>query len=239
MTAFNVRVDHSEQHAQPTLLSDIILGAQDGLVNVLGIILGVSAATSDIRLIMVASLAALGAESISMGAVAYTSTKSRFKHYQKEVHTEKREMIEVPKTERQEVIDVLVEWGYKGKKLKDMTDMICSNDKAWLEFMMAFELKLAPVDKSAPFKSFLTVITATIFGSIIPLLPFIFFSGSIMTSVILSVLLSAFVLFMVGYYEAKTTLGSVWRSGFEMLIIGLTAGLAGYLIGRIFGAGAA
>jgi VIT1/CCC1 family predicted Fe2+/Mn2+ transporter len=145
-------------------------------------------------------------------------------------------MREVPKTERQEVVDVLVEWGYKGKKLKDMTDMICSNDKAWLEFMMAFELKLAPVDKSAPFKSFLTVLTATIFGSVTPLLPFIFFSGNITTSMVASVLLSAFVLFMVGYYEAKTTLGSVWRSGFEMLIIGLTAGLAGYLIGRIFGA---
>ena len=239
MTAYNVRVEHAEQHSKPTLLSDIILGAQDGLVNVLGIILGVSAATSDIRLILVASLAALGAESISMGAVAYTSTKSRLMHYMKEVGTEKKEMKEVPKTERQEVVDVLVGWGYKGKKLQKMTDMICSNEKAWLEFMMAFELKLAPIDKSAPFRSFLTVLTATIFGSMIPLLPFIFFSGNIAFSVILSVLLSAFVLFMVGYYEAKTTLGSVWRSGFEMLIIGLTAGLAGYLIGRIFGARAA
>ena len=63
----------SEQHARRTLLSDFILGSQDGLVNVLGIILGISVATQNLRLILVATLAALGAESVSMGAVAYTS----------------------------------------------------------------------------------------------------------------------------------------------------------------------
>ncbi len=236
MTALNIRNEHSEQHSRPTMLSDVILGGQDGLVNVLGIILGVSAATSDVRLIFVAALAALGAETISMAAVAYTSTKSRFKHYLKEVETEKREMREVPKVERQEVVDVLVEWGYKGKKLKSMTDLICSNEKAWLEFMMSFELKLAPVEKSAPAKSFVTVLIATALGSVIPLIPFIFFSGNIATAAIASVILSAIVLFIVGYYEAKVTLGSLWRSGMEMLLIGLTAGFAGYLIGRVFGA---
>ena len=67
----------NERHAQPTLLSNFILGSQDGLVNVLGILLGLTAATGDIRIFFVAALAALGAESISMGAVAYTSTSAR------------------------------------------------------------------------------------------------------------------------------------------------------------------
>lgn len=236
MTALNLRNEHAEQHSQPTLLSDIILGAQDGLVNVLGIILGVSAATSDTRLIFVAALAALGAESISMGAVAYTSTKARFRHYLKEIEIEKKEMKEVPKIERQEVVDVLVGWGYKGKELKLMTDLICSNEKAWLEFMMAFELKLAPIDKSAPFRSFLIVLISTALGSIVPLIPFIFLSGNMVMGVVASVVLSAMVLFIVGYYEAKSTLGSVWRSGVEMLLIGMAAGLVGYLVGRAFGA---
>src|SRR2546428_8176646 len=63
-------------HPKPTVLSDFILGSQDGIVNVLGIILGLSAATRDVRIILVATLAALGAESIAMGAVAYTSTRA-------------------------------------------------------------------------------------------------------------------------------------------------------------------
>src|SRR3989475_5925830 len=62
----------SASHPKPTVLSDFILGSQDGIVNVLGIILGLSAATRDVRIILVATLAALGAESIALGAVAYT-----------------------------------------------------------------------------------------------------------------------------------------------------------------------
>jgi vacuolar iron transporter family protein len=236
LTAYNVRKEHAEEHAHPTFLSDFILGSQDGLVNVLGIILGVSAATSDIRIVFVAALAALGAESISMGAVAYTSTLSRRRLYLKEAEQERREMKEIPKVERKEVWDVLVEWGYKGKELEKLTDTICSNPKAWLEFMMAFELKLAPVEETAPFRSFMTVFAATIFGSIIPLIPFIFLQSSITSAVIASIVLSAIVLFLIGYYEAKITIGSIWRSGLQMVAIGLVSGFAGYIIGRIVGA---
>ena len=74
-----------EAHAQPGLISDFILGSQDGLVNVLGVILGVAVASQDMRIILAGGLAATFAESISMGAVAYTSTIARRDHYLKEV----------------------------------------------------------------------------------------------------------------------------------------------------------
>ena len=54
-------------------LRDIILGGQDGLVNVLGVTAGVAAASGDTRLTIAAGLAATFAESFSMAAVAYTS----------------------------------------------------------------------------------------------------------------------------------------------------------------------
>lgn len=236
MTAYNMRQEHTEQHAHPTFLSDFILGSQDGLVNVLGIILGVSAATSDTRILLVAALAAMGAESISMGAVAYTSTMSRRRLYLKEAEQEKREMKEIPKVERKEVSDVLEGWGYKGAELNKMTDMICSNPNAWLEFMMAFELKLSPVDKTAPLRSLLTVLGATVVGSVIPLIPFLLFQSSIVTGLMASVALSALTLFLIGYYEARITVGSIWRSGMQMMAIGLASGFAGYLIGHFIGA---
>src|SRR5438093_1042483 len=75
----------AEKHAQPGLLSDFILGSQDGLVNVLGVILGVAVASRNlsdpITIILAGGLAATFAESISMGAVAYTSTLARRDHY--------------------------------------------------------------------------------------------------------------------------------------------------------------
>ena len=100
-------------HPKPGVLSDFILGSQDGIVNVLGIILGLSAATRDVRIILVATLAALGAESIAMGAVAYTSTRARRRLYLSQVVQERREMEEVPQTERDEVREILAGWGYK------------------------------------------------------------------------------------------------------------------------------
>src|SRR3989338_5827628 len=63
---------HHEVHKTNFNLPEIILGGQDGLVNVLGVILGVAAASSSTQLVIVAGLAAAFAESISMGAVAYT-----------------------------------------------------------------------------------------------------------------------------------------------------------------------
>ena len=162
----------SEPHARPSLLSNFILGSQDGLVNVLGILLGLTAATSDIRLIFVAAFAALGAESISMGAVAYTSTLARRKEYLKEVRREETEMREVPDTERSEVRYVFQKWGYQGEELERLTDLIASKPKAWLEFMMSHELQLEPVGAAEPRRSFMVVLSSTVFGSFIPLIPY-------------------------------------------------------------------
>lgn len=226
-----------EPHSSHSFLSDFILGSQDGLVNVLGILLGISAATTDLRLIYVASLAALGAESISMGAVAYTSTLARRRQYLKEVEREEREMKEVPDAERGEVEDVLREWGYQGEELETMADHIQGNPKAMLEFMMAFELRLAPVEVGEPRRSFVVVLSSTVFGSIIPLIPFFFVTAAeVRNGIIGSVILSGAVLAFIGAYEAKTTVGSLWRSALQMAVIGLTAGFAGYVIGLLVGA---
>ena len=59
----------------------VILGGQDGLVNVLGIVLAVAKATHDKRVILISGLAATFAESISMAAVAYTSAKAGNEYY--------------------------------------------------------------------------------------------------------------------------------------------------------------
>ncbi len=226
----------TELHARHGLLSNFILGSQDGLVNVLGILLGLTAATSDLRLIFVAAFAALGAESISMGAVAYTSTLARRKQYLKEVSREKTEMREVPEAERNEAREVFQKWGYQDEELERLTNLIASKPKAWLEFMMSHELQLESVGESEPRRNFLVVLSATIFGSFIPLVPYFLVGKDLLLSAFGSVTVSGIALFVIGYYEAKTTVGSIWRSGLQMAAIGLAAGLAGFLIGHFIGA---
>src|SRR2546425_3265979 len=107
-------------HPKPTVLSDFILGSQDGIVNVLGITLGLSAATRDVRIILVATLAALGAESIAMGAVAYTSTRARRRLYLSQALQERREMKEIPQTERGGVPEIPTRGGYQGADLAEI-----------------------------------------------------------------------------------------------------------------------
>ena len=219
-----------EAHPHPTLLSDFILGSQDGMVNVLGIILGLAAAGAPRTIIIIATLAAMGAESIAMGAVAYTSTLSRRRLYLAEEERERQEMREVPEIERGEVRVVLEGWGYQGADLEDMLDRICRNPKAMLEFMMAFELKLSPVEPKAPRNSAAIVGSATVLGHFLPLIPF-FILLDVRLGAIVSIIVSAVALFAIGWYEATITEGRWWKNGFQMLFIGLAGGLVGFLIG--------
>ncbi len=224
-----------EAHPHPTLLSDFILGSQDGLVNVLGILLGLSAASANVHIILIAGLAALGAESISMGAVAYTSTLARRRLYLSEVQREQDEMREIPDVEREEVREVLVEWGYTGQDLEDLLDRICRNPRAWIEFMMAFELKLAPVKETQARDSALVVFLATVAGSVIPILPFLVPDFALLARVVAAVILAAATLAVVGVYEARTTGGRPFQNAAQMIVIGLAAGFAGFVIGLALG----
>jgi VIT1/CCC1 family predicted Fe2+/Mn2+ transporter len=95
----------------PSPLSDIILVGQDGLVNVLGVILGVATASSDQRLVIAAGLAAAFAESISMGAVAYTSTLADRDHHLTQIERQKREIRDMPEVERAEIEVISRRWG--------------------------------------------------------------------------------------------------------------------------------
>ena len=123
-------------------LRDFILGSQDGLVNVLGIVLGVATATNDIRIVLIAGIAALFAESISMAAVAYTSTKAAHDYYTKEYESELREIEEHPKEARSEIRQVYYDKGFRGKLLSDIVKRVTSDKKVWVDTMMSEELGL-------------------------------------------------------------------------------------------------
>ena len=172
------RTQRSEQHTAGTgtLLRDFILGGQDGLVNVLGLILGVATATQDRRFIIIAGLSALFAESISMGAVAYTSSKAQWDFYRSERAREKREITHIPKEERNEIRDIYQRKGFRGTLLNAIVNRITSDKKLWLETMMVEELRLFPDEYQKPAKTGGIVFAATIIGSLIPLLPYFFWN---------------------------------------------------------------
>jgi VIT1/CCC1 family predicted Fe2+/Mn2+ transporter len=222
---------HTESH-RGTRLSEVILGGQDGLVNVLGVILGVAAASQEIRIVLAAGLAATFAESISMAAVAYTSKVAERDYYEKELAREKFEIKTVPDLEREEIRQIYREKGFKGKLLEDIVKVITSNEKIWLETMMSDELKLSPVEKKRPITAAFVVGISAVIGSLVPLMPFFFLK--VHEGIIISMVMSAVTLFIVGAIKAYMTIGNWGRSGLEMTIIGMLSALAGYAIGLLF-----
>jgi len=218
-----------DPHRRASGLADIILGGQDGLVNVLGVILGVAAATSDAYLVLVAGLAATFAESVSMGAVAYTSTLAEADFYESEREREYRHIQEVPHLERREIHEIYENKGFRGPLLERIVDTITANEDVWVAVMMAEEHQLTPVNRREALRSALIVGLAAIVGSLIPLAPFML--APVGLSIWLSVALSALVLFVVGVYKARVTVGKPGRSGLEMALIGTISALVGYAVG--------
>src|SRR5438128_3705438 len=223
---------HRERHRQTNWLRDVILGGQDGLVNILGIILGVIAGGGSNTVLLAAGFAAAITESISMGAVGYTSSVSQRDYYAAERGREAAEIDTMPEAERQELREIYATKGFSGDLLERVVDTITANRTAWLSTMMDEELHLQPVETAAIFRSAVVITIATLLGHLIPLLPFVWLART--PALALAIVLSALVLFGVGVYSAVTLVGDWRKDGLKMLVIGLGAAGIGFLIGNLF-----
>jgi predicted membrane protein (TIGR00267 family) len=225
---------HREHHRRGNSLRDVILGGQDGLVNILGIILGVIAGGGSTTVLLATGFAAAITESISMGAVGYTSSIAQRDYYRAEQDREEAEIETMPEAERQEIRDIYAAKGFSGDLLEQVVDTITVNRRQWLATMMDEELHLQPVERRDVLRSSFVIFLATLIGHLIPLLPFLWLART--PALVVALVLSALVLFGVGVYSALTLVGRWWSSGLRMLVIGLGAAGIGFLIGRVFGA---
>jgi predicted membrane protein (TIGR00267 family) len=221
-----------ETHRRANWLRDVILGGQDGLVNILGIILGVIAGGGSETVLIVAGFAAAITESISMGAVGYTSSVAERDYYLAERAREAAEIAAAPDEERQEIREIYAAKGFSGALLEDVVATITANRQTWLATMMDEELHLQPIDNQAILRAAVVIGIATLIGHLIPLIPFLFLDRT--TALIVAIALSALALFAVGAYSAVTLVGDWRRSGLKMLAVGLGAAAIGFLIGRLF-----
>lgn len=222
-----------EQHSKTgSLFNEFILGGQDGLVNVLGVILGIAIATNNVKLVIIAGLAAAFAESFSMAAVAYTSAKAQEDYYYSQQAKEIYEVEHMPKTEKKEIHGIYYEKGFRGKLLNDIVKHVTSNKKLWIDIMMKDELGLSKAFIH-PIKSAIVVGLAAIVGSIIPL--FAFFFLPIKTAIYASLVISAISLFVLGAVEGRITIGKWIKNGLQLAAIGMAAALIGFAVGKILG----
>src|SRR5438067_9765007 len=149
-------------------LRAVILGGQDGLVNVLGLVLGVAAATAQLRIIVAAALAATFSESIAMGGVMYTSALAERDYYLAQLAKEQREVEEMPDVETEEVRQIFRDKGLHGDVLERVVDEITSDKKVWLVVLMRDELHLSPVPGTGVIRRALVTGCSTLIGTLTP-----------------------------------------------------------------------
>ena len=119
----------TDPHLHGTSLAQLILGGQDGVVNVLGVLLGVSAAGGGSRIVVAAGLATAFAGALSMAAVAYTSALAQADVYRSEREREYRHVRAVPTLERAEVRDIYARQGFTGAMLERIVDTITGESR--------------------------------------------------------------------------------------------------------------
>lgn len=230
MTAVDPREYHDrvDPHVRGRWLSDLVLGAQDGIVNSLGVVLGVAAATPEPRVAFAAGCAAAAAESVSMAAVAYTSSRARGELFRAERAREYRHLASVPELERDEIRALYAKKGFEGPLLDRVVDTITSNKDVWVGVMMAEEHELSDVDKATALRGAIVVGSSSIVGAVLPVLPFAWMGG--LPAVLLSIAVSAALLFALGAFKAQITIGRPARSGVTLVAIGVAAAILGYAV---------
>jgi VIT1/CCC1 family predicted Fe2+/Mn2+ transporter len=221
----------TDPHHRTPWLADVVLGGQDGLVNVLGVILGLAAATANTRIVMVAGLAAALAGSVSMAAVAYTSRVAAGELFKSERAREYRHLAAEPEVERAEVREIYAKKGFSGDLLERIVHTITSDPDVWVAVMMAEEHGLVDTDRRRSLQSAAVVGAACLVGSLLPLAPFLVLAPG--TSSWGSVILAAVTLFAFGAYKGRATVGHPLKGGLELATIGIFSALAGYAVGEL------
>jgi VIT1/CCC1 family predicted Fe2+/Mn2+ transporter len=231
--AFHTRTD---PHRRGNSLPDLILGGQDGVVNVLGVLLGVAAAGGGPRIVVAAGLATASAGAISMAAVAYTSARAAADVYRSEREREYRHVRQVPALERAEVRAIYEDKGFKGAILDRIVETITADPDVWVAVMMSEEHHLSPVGRRRALRSGLVVGLSALVGALLPVAPFLFVS--VRAAAAASVGAAGTLLFSMGAYKATQTTSPVLRSAFELMAIGLVSAFAAWGIGSLCGVAA-
>ena len=203
----------------------------DGLTVPFAPAAGLSGAVSSSHVVVVGGLAEIAAGSIAMGLGGFLATRSDAEHYEQELLREKREVETIPDAEAKEVADIFQFYGLTQEECQPVVDALRRKPKAWVDFMMRFELGLEEPDPGRALRSALTIALAYIVGGLVPLSPYIL-ASEVYSAFLLSVVVTLIALFVFGLVKARYTGAPALRGALQTLIIGALAAGAAYLIAR-------
>jgi VIT1/CCC1 family predicted Fe2+/Mn2+ transporter len=211
-----------------------VLGANDGLVSNLSLVMGVAGAAFSQQTVLVTGLAGLLAGACSMAMGEWLSVQSSRELYQKQIATEADELAQVPDEEEEELVLIYQSKGMDRATAEKTAERVMANKDVALDTLVREEIGINPKDLggsawSAAASSFFIFML----GAIFPVMPFFFLRGD--AAVIASVGVSGVALYGIGAATSIFTGRSVLFSGSRQLAIGLTAAAVTYSLGRLLG----
>jgi len=211
-----------------------VLGANDGLVSNLSLVMGVAGATLNNQTVLITGLAGMLAGAISMALGEWLSVQSSRELFSHQIEIESAEVMYHPEEEVEELALIYEARGLNRQQAVTLAESIIANPDSAVDTLAREELGVDPGELGgSAWEAALTSFILFALGAIIPVSPFIFFTG--MTAVYASILFSFFGLFALGAVITLFTGRPVWFSGFRMVIFGLLAAAVTFGIGRLIG----
>ena len=211
-----------------------VLGANDGLVSNLSLVMGVAGAAVDERAILLTGLAGLVAGACSMAMGEWLSVTSSRELYERQIATEAAELEQVPDEEKEELVLIYQAKGLAEPQARALAEKLLANKDTALDTLAREELGIDPKELGgsaweAAGSSFLLFSL----GAIFPVAPSFFLDG--WHAVIGSLVAAGVALAAVGAGTSLFTGRSAWFSAARQLLIGYLAAGVTYGIGALVG----
>lgn len=212
-----------------------VLGANDGLVSNLSLVMGIAGANAGGRAVLLAGFAGLVAGAFSMAMGEWLSVTSSRELYERQIATEAEELRESPQEELEELVLIYRAKGLSEAEARSLAGRLLSQKEIALDTLVREELGIDP--KRLGGSAWAAAGTSLVLfaaGAIFPVLPWLFDSGP--SAIIGSLILSGIALATIGAGTSLFTGRALLFSAARQLAIGYSAALVTYGLGRLAGA---
>jgi len=211
-----------------------VLGANDGLVSILSLTMGVAGATNSRPDILIAGLAGVLAGAGSMALGEWLSVQSSRELYENQIKIEAEEIEASPEEEQEELALIYQSKGLPADRAKELASHMMADKGSILDTLAREELGIDPEELGgSAYEAAFTSFFLFAFGALFPILPYFFWGGTL--AILLSLIISAIGLFIIGAAITLMTGRSVWFSGTRQALVGIAAAGLTYGIGKLIG----
>ncbi|WP_410604958.1 VIT family protein [Amycolatopsis sp. lyj-90] len=208
-----------------------VLGANDGIVSVAGIVVGVAGATTDSTAIATAGIAGLVAGALSMAGGEYVSVSTQRDTERAQLRLEKRELKEMPEAEERELAGIYEAKGLSPELAAEVARELTEKDA--LQAHAEAELGIDPDNLTSPWQAAWASLVAFTVGALLPLLSIVWTSTSARVWACASAVVVGLVL--TGFLSAKLGDAHVGRAIARNVGVGALTMVVTYYVGVLFG----